>query len=56
MALTYAGAEHRLFAPLYGLHHGRNMALAFVTALAMGVDADTALDRHEVHAADRPSP
>jgi UDP-N-acetylmuramoyl-tripeptide--D-alanyl-D-alanine ligase len=41
--LSYRGGAHHLFAPLYGLHHGRNMALAFVTALAMGVDAETAL-------------
>jgi UDP-N-acetylmuramoyl-tripeptide--D-alanyl-D-alanine ligase len=40
--LAYEGREHRLEAPLFGLHHGRNMALAFVTALAMGVDAETA--------------
>ncbi|MDQ0472597.1 Mur ligase family protein [Labrys wisconsinensis] len=43
VALTFEGQDHTLFAPLYGLHHGRNMALAFVTALAMGVDAETAL-------------
>jgi UDP-N-acetylmuramoyl-tripeptide--D-alanyl-D-alanine ligase len=42
VVLSYKGGEHRLAAPLYGLHHGRNMALAFVTALAMGVDAESA--------------
>jgi len=41
--LTYQGADYTLSAPLYGLHHGGNMALAFVTALAMGIDAETAL-------------
>lgn len=43
VVLAMDGVEHRLFAPLYGLHHGRNMALAFVTALAMGVDAEIAV-------------
>jgi UDP-N-acetylmuramoyl-tripeptide--D-alanyl-D-alanine ligase len=42
VVLDYGGATHALFAPLYGLHHGRNMAIAFVTALAMGVDAESA--------------
>jgi UDP-N-acetylmuramoyl-tripeptide--D-alanyl-D-alanine ligase len=41
--LAYRGSTHELFAPLYGLHHGLNMALAFVTALAMGVEAETAI-------------
>ncbi|MDQ0392347.1 Mur ligase family protein [Labrys monachus] len=41
--LTFRGEDYTLFAPLYGLHHGGNMALAFVTALAMGIDAETAL-------------
>lgn len=40
--LAYRGEEHRLHAPLYGLHHGRNMALAYVAALSMGVEADVA--------------
>ena len=43
VSLTYQGQDHVLFAPLYGLHHGGNMALAFVTALAMGVEAEIAL-------------
>lgn len=42
VALSYQGRDHVLFAPLFGLHHGRNVALAFVTALAMDVDAETA--------------
>jgi UDP-N-acetylmuramoyl-tripeptide--D-alanyl-D-alanine ligase len=43
VALSYQGRDHDLFAPLFGLHHGRNIALAFVTALAMEVDAETAV-------------
>jgi len=43
LTLTYCGHEHALFAPLFGLHHADNLALAFVTALAMGIDAETAL-------------
>lgn len=42
VVLSNGGQDHTLFAPLYGLHHGHNIALAFVTALAMGVDAETA--------------
>jgi UDP-N-acetylmuramoyl-tripeptide--D-alanyl-D-alanine ligase len=42
VTLIYEGAIHTLFAPLYGAHHGLNMALAFVTARAMGIDAETA--------------
>ncbi len=41
--LTVGGQDYTLRAPLFGLHHGRNMALAFLTALAMGVDAETAI-------------
>ena len=43
VSLSYQGRDYQLFAPLYGLHHGGNMALAFVTALAMDIDAETAL-------------
>lgn len=43
VSLSYQGGDYQLFAPLYGLHHGANMALAFVTALAMDIDAETAL-------------
>jgi UDP-N-acetylmuramoyl-tripeptide--D-alanyl-D-alanine ligase len=32
--------EHTLFAPLYGLHHGRNMALAYALAFSLGFPAD----------------
>ena len=42
VTLAYQERTHVIFAPLYGLHHGLNMALAFVTALAMGVDPETA--------------
>src|SRR5204863_9286639 len=43
IVVKYRGVEHRQFTPLYGLHHGHNMALAFITALAMDIDAETAL-------------
>lgn len=43
VALAYEGMHFTLAAPLYGLHHGLNMALAFITARAMGVDAETAI-------------
>lgn len=42
VSLTYLGKDYQLAAPLYGLHHGGNMAIAFVTALAMDIDAETA--------------
>lgn len=42
VSLTYLGKDYQLSAPLYGLHHGSNMAIAFVTALAMDIDAETA--------------
>ncbi len=32
--------EHTLFAPLFGIHHGRNMALAFALAVALGFAPD----------------
>ncbi len=34
------GNEHVLFAPLFGLHHGRNMALAFALACSLGFAPD----------------
>jgi UDP-N-acetylmuramoyl-tripeptide--D-alanyl-D-alanine ligase len=42
VSLSYFGKDYTLAAPLYGLHHGGNMAIAFVTALAMGIDAEIA--------------
>mgnify|MGYP001817354886 CR=1 FL=1 len=38
--LSEDGSEHTLLAPLYGLHHGRNMALSFALARTLGIDAD----------------
>jgi len=37
--LTWKGTTHIISAPLYGTHHGHNIALAFATALSMGIDA-----------------
>ncbi|GLS19080.1 hypothetical protein GCM10007874_20970 [Labrys miyagiensis] len=42
VSLSYLGKDYTLSAPLYGLHHGGNMAIAFVTALAMGIDPEIA--------------
>ena len=36
-AITWRGAEYELHAPLYGLHHGRNIALAFAAACEIGL-------------------
>ncbi|MGI9425755.1 MAG: Mur ligase family protein, partial [Hyphomicrobiaceae bacterium] len=38
--VRHDGAEHRLFAPLYGIHHGRNMALAYALAINLGFEPD----------------
>lgn len=40
VVLSYEGAEYTLFAPLYGIHHGRNMALAFALAANLGITPD----------------
>jgi UDP-N-acetylmuramoyl-tripeptide--D-alanyl-D-alanine ligase len=40
--LTHGGVDYTLRAPLFGLHHGRNIALAFLTALRLGVEPETA--------------
>ena len=40
VVVSYDGHEHTLFAPLYGLHHGRNMALAFALAARLGITPD----------------
>ncbi|MGI9522702.1 MAG: Mur ligase family protein [Hyphomicrobiaceae bacterium] len=34
--LIFEGEEFVLFAPLFGIHHGRNMALAFTMAVKLG--------------------
>lgn len=39
--LRHAGAEHRVTAPLYGLHHCTNVAVAFALAWRLGVPAET---------------
>ena len=39
--LRHAGAEHRITAPLYGLHHCTNVAVAFALACRLGVPAGT---------------
>lgn len=38
--LEEAGERIELFAPLFGLHHGRNMALSFAFARMLGIDAE----------------
>jgi len=37
LTVTWAGSRYELRAPLYGLHQGRNMALAFAAACNLGV-------------------
>jgi UDP-N-acetylmuramoyl-tripeptide--D-alanyl-D-alanine ligase len=37
VALERGGEAYALFAPLFGLHHGHNMALAFAFAVEMGI-------------------
>ena len=32
--------EHELFAPLFGIHHGRNMALAYALSASLGIAPD----------------
>jgi UDP-N-acetylmuramoyl-tripeptide--D-alanyl-D-alanine ligase len=36
---SWKDEDHKITAPLYGLHHGHNLVLAFVTALHLGIDA-----------------
>ncbi len=36
---TWKRVEHEVTAPLFGLHHGHNIVLAFTTALALGIEA-----------------
>lgn len=40
LRLTWKGKTYIIEAPLYGLHHGHNLALAFATALELGVAPD----------------
>ncbi len=39
IALDWHGAPYTLTAPLYGTHHGGNIALAFATAMTLGLPA-----------------
>lgn len=44
ISLVYKGQKHTLEAPLFGLHHAENVALAFVAALNLGFDAQLVQD------------
>ncbi len=37
--IEWKGESHTLRAPLYGIHHGHNIALAFACAMNLGMDA-----------------
>jgi UDP-N-acetylmuramoyl-tripeptide--D-alanyl-D-alanine ligase len=37
VTITWDGKDYTLKAPLYGLHHGQNMALAFTAAVSIGM-------------------
>lgn len=41
LTLRHGGESHRLAAPLYGLHHCANVAVAFVLARRLGVPAES---------------
>jgi UDP-N-acetylmuramoyl-tripeptide--D-alanyl-D-alanine ligase len=41
--LEWRGARYALRAPLYGLHHGTNIALAFIAAVLLGLSPELAL-------------
>jgi len=41
--VEWRGERHTIIAPIYGEHHGMNLALAFATALAMGISAENIL-------------
>ena len=38
--IVYQGQLHTLEAPLFGLHHGQNMAIAFLTACQLGLQVE----------------
>jgi UDP-N-acetylmuramoyl-tripeptide--D-alanyl-D-alanine ligase len=40
--VRWQGQDYKLFAPLYGIHHGGNMALSFAAAVVLGMPADRA--------------
>ena len=39
-SITWQGQDYTLQAPLFGTHHGRNMALAFAAACTLGLSPD----------------
>ena len=39
-AIRWRGEQYELRAPLYGLHHGRNIALAFAAACSLGLSPE----------------
>ena len=39
--LEWQGKQYLIKAPLYGEHHGMNLALAFATAAVMGIAPDS---------------
>jgi len=39
VTITWQGEKYTLRAPLYGIHHGHNIALAFACAMTLGMDA-----------------
>lgn len=43
VVLEWLGTQYVLKAPLYGLHHGHNIALAFACALSVGIEAADAI-------------
>lgn len=43
VVLEWRGTQYTLQAPLYGLHHGHNIALAFACALSVGIEAADAI-------------
>jgi UDP-N-acetylmuramoyl-tripeptide--D-alanyl-D-alanine ligase len=43
VSLYWQGREYKLFAPLFGLHHASNMALAFAAALIVGMPPERAV-------------
>jgi UDP-N-acetylmuramoyl-tripeptide--D-alanyl-D-alanine ligase len=40
LLLSWKGQPHELSAPLFGLHHGQNIALAFAAAMTLGIDPE----------------
>lgn len=40
VVFTWKGEKHSIKAPLFGLHHGHNLVLAYVTALELGIEVE----------------